>query len=81
MLVKQAQVLVGKSFVRADIAFGETITAIGTLPDPAELDGTGLLCGARVRGHPHSWGHGVRFFRRTAAGYADGWRTIMRPAA
>ena len=40
MLIKHAQVLTGKTFVRADIAFGESIVAVGALPGPAEMDGT-----------------------------------------
>ena len=73
MLIKQAQVLVGKSFVRADIAFGETITAIGTLPDPAELDGTGCYV---VPGFVDIHTHGAM-----GCDFSDGRRQDMQTLA
>lgn len=41
MLIKNAKVFVGKSFVDADIQFGETITAVGRLDGPGGLDAQG----------------------------------------
>lgn len=41
MLLKNAQVFVGKSFVKADILFDETIRAIGTLEGTADIDAEG----------------------------------------
>ena len=40
MLIKHAHVLAGKTFVRADIALGESVIAVGAIPGPAEMDGT-----------------------------------------
>jgi N-acetylglucosamine-6-phosphate deacetylase len=41
MLIKNAQVFVGKSFVPADIRFDQTITAVGALDGQADLDAQG----------------------------------------
>ena len=41
MLIKNAKVLVGKTFLDADIQFDWTITAIGALDGPADLDAQG----------------------------------------
>ena len=41
MLIKNAKVLIGKSFVDADIQFDKTITAVGTLEGEADLDARG----------------------------------------
>jgi len=41
MLIKNAKVFVGKSFIDADIRFEETITAIGNLDGDADLDAQG----------------------------------------
>ena len=38
MRIKNAKVFVGRSFVDADIEFDRTITALGSLDGPAELD-------------------------------------------
>ena len=41
MLIKNAKVLVGKAFLEADIQFDRTITAIGKIDGPADLDAAG----------------------------------------
>ena len=41
MLIKNAKVFIGKSFVDADIRFDKTISAIGTLDGEADLDARG----------------------------------------
>ena len=41
MLIKNANVFVGKSFVEADVLFDKTILAIGKLEGEADVDGTG----------------------------------------
>ena len=41
MRIKNAKVFVGRSFVDADIEFDRTITALGSLDGPAELDAQG----------------------------------------
>lgn len=41
MLIKNAKVFVGKSFVEADVRFDQTITAIGRLEGEADLDAKG----------------------------------------
>ena len=41
MLIKNARIFVGKTFVEGDIAFDETITAIGTVEGAADLDAQG----------------------------------------
>ncbi len=41
MLIKNAKVLVGKTFLDADIRFDKTITAIGKLDGPVDLDAAG----------------------------------------
>ena len=41
MLIKNAKVFVGKSFVDADIQFDRTVTAIGKIDGPADLDAQG----------------------------------------
>ena len=41
MLIKNARIFVGKTFVDGDIAFEETITAIGKLDGTADLDAQG----------------------------------------
>ena len=41
MLIKNADIFVGKGFTRGDIRFGETIEAIGSFEGPADLDGEG----------------------------------------
>lgn len=41
MLIKNAKVLIGKSFLDADIQFDRTITAIGKIDAPADLDAAG----------------------------------------
>ena len=41
MLIKNAKVLIGKAFQTADIQFGQTITAIGKVDGPADLDAAG----------------------------------------
>lgn len=41
MLIQNAKILIGKSFLEADIAFDRTITAIGKLDGPADLDARG----------------------------------------
>ncbi len=42
MLIKNGKVFLGKAFVDADIAFDETITAVGSLAGEADLDATDL---------------------------------------
>ena len=41
MLIKNAKILIGKAFLEADIQFDETITAIGKIEGPADLDAQG----------------------------------------
>ena len=41
MLIKNAKVLIGKAFMEADIQFDGTITAIGKIEGPADLDAQG----------------------------------------
>ena len=41
MLIKNARVLIGKAFQTADIQFDRTITAVGRLDGPADLDAAG----------------------------------------
>lgn len=41
MLIKNAKVFVGKSFVKTDIRFDQTITAVGRLEGSADLDAKG----------------------------------------
>ena len=41
MLIKNAKVFVGKSFVEADVQFDKTITAVGKLPGEADFDAGG----------------------------------------
>lgn len=41
MLIKNAKVLIGKAFMEADIQFAGTITAIGKIEGPADLDAQG----------------------------------------
>lgn len=41
MLIKNAKVFVGKAFIDADIQFDGTITAIGAIDGPADLDAAG----------------------------------------
>ena len=41
MLIKNAKVLIGKAFLDADIQFDRTITAVGKLDGPADLDAAG----------------------------------------
>lgn len=41
MLLKNGKIFTGRTFVAADIEFGRTITAIGTLPGEADLDAAG----------------------------------------
>ena len=41
MLIKNAKILVGKSFLEGDIRFGKTIEAVGRLEGPADLDAQG----------------------------------------
>lgn len=41
MLIKNAMILVGKSFLEGDIRFGRTIEAVGRLEGPADLDAQG----------------------------------------
>lgn len=41
MLIKNAKVLIGKSFLETDIQFDKTITAIGKTDAPADLDAAG----------------------------------------
>lgn len=41
MLIKNAKVLIGKAFLEADIQFDQTITAIGKIDGPADLDAAG----------------------------------------
>ncbi len=41
MLIKNARVLVGRSFVDADVSFDRTIAAVGKLPGQADLDAGG----------------------------------------
>ena len=41
LLIKNADIFVGKGFTRGDIRFGETIEAIGHFEGPADLDGEG----------------------------------------
>ena len=41
MLIKNADIFVGKGFTLGDIRFGETIEAIGSFEGPADLDGEG----------------------------------------
>ena len=41
MLIKNAKLFIGKTFVEGDIAFDETITAIGKLDGKADLDAQG----------------------------------------
>ncbi len=41
MLIKNAQVLIGKAFQTADIQFDRTITAVGRIDGPADLDAAG----------------------------------------
>lgn len=41
MLIKNGKVFIGKSFQNADIEFGKTISAIGSLEGPADLDASG----------------------------------------
>ena len=41
MLIKNAKVLIGKAFMEADIQFDGTITAIGKIEGPADLDARG----------------------------------------
>ena len=42
MLIKNGRVFLGREFVEADIAFDETITAIGSLEGAADYDAAGL---------------------------------------
>ncbi len=41
MLIKNAKILIGKAFLDADIQFDKTITAIGKIDGPADLDAAG----------------------------------------
>jgi len=41
MLIKNAKVFVGKSFVEGDVAFDKTITAVGKLPGGGDVDAQG----------------------------------------
>ena len=41
MLIKNAKVLIGKAFMEADIQFDGTVTAIGKIEGPADLDAQG----------------------------------------
>ncbi len=41
MLIKNGKVFIGKFFQNADIEFGKTISAIGSLEGPADLDASG----------------------------------------
>ena len=41
MLIKNAKVFIGKSFVDADVLFDKTILAVGSLPGDADIDAAG----------------------------------------
>ena len=41
MLIKNAKILVGKSFLEGDIRFGKTIEAVGKLEGETDLDAQG----------------------------------------
>ena len=52
MLIKNGKILIGKSFVDADIQFDRTITAIGRLEGPADMEG-GYVIPGLVDVHTH----------------------------
>ena len=41
MLIKNARVFIGKSFINADVLFDKTILAVGDLPGEADIDAAG----------------------------------------
>ena len=41
MLIKNAEIFTGRSFLHGDIRFGETIEEIGRIDGPADLDAGG----------------------------------------
>ena len=52
MRIKNGKILIGKSFVDADIQFDRTITAIGRLEGPADMEG-GYVIPGLVDVHTH----------------------------
>ena len=41
MLIKNAKVFIGKSFIKADVLFDKTILSVGSLPGEADIDAAG----------------------------------------
>ena len=73
MLIKNAKILIGKAFLEADIQFDETITAIGKIEGPADLDAQGCYV---VPGLVDIHTHGAM-----GEDFSDGRRPGLQPLA
>ncbi|MCI8657454.1 MAG: N-acetylglucosamine-6-phosphate deacetylase [Oscillospiraceae bacterium] len=73
MLIKNAKILIGKAFLEADIQFDETITAIGKIEGPADLDAQGCYV---VPGLVDIHTHGAM-----GEDFSDGRRSGLQPLA
>ena len=73
MLIKNAKILIGKAFLGADIQFDETITAIGKIEGPADLDAQGCYV---VPGLVDIHTHGAM-----GEDFSDGRRPGLQPLA
>ena len=73
MLIKNAKILIGKAFLEADIQFDETITAIGKIEGPADLDAQGCYV---VPGLVDIHTHGAM-----GEDFSDGKRPGLQPLA
>ncbi len=73
MLIKNAKILIGKAFLEADIQFDETITAIGKIEGPADLDVQGCYV---VPGLVDIHTHGAM-----GEDFSDGRRPGLQPLA
>ena len=73
MLIKNAKILIGKAFLEADIQFDETITAIGKIEGPADLDAQGCyVAPGLVDIHTHG---------AMGEDFSDGRRSGLQPLA
>ncbi len=73
MLIKNAKVFIGKSFVEADVLFDKTILAVGKLPGEADIDAGGAYL---VPGFVDIHTHGAM-----GEDFSDGLAEGMQPMA
>ena len=82
MLIKNAKVLIGKAFMEADIQFDGTVTAIGKIEGPADLDAQGgYVIPGLVDIHVHFRDPGLTYKEDIATGAAaaaaGGYTTVV----